>query len=116
MTGILREIVGRTVAGQTDMLLLNRDPVPDLGEAITRLKPDVAIVSDERGGHPVSYEPLLLEHTNLKLLVVRGDGRHADLLELRAKHFNELTPRSLVSAIRSSRRPRSAARSTFMQS
>lgn len=106
MTGILRDIIQRTVAGRPDMVLINHEAPDDLGEAVVRYAADVAIVAGEREGRAVSHEHLLFEHANLKLLVVTGDGRRADLVELRARRFDQLTPRSLVTAIRSSRAPR----------
>lgn len=100
MPGLLREIIQHTVAAQSDMTLVGAATRRGLSRAIRRHQADLAIVADSTGHRLASHERLLLRHAGLKLLVVRRDGRQAELMEFRQVCFDDISPRGLIEAIR----------------
>jgi hypothetical protein len=97
---MLREIIERTVAGQSDMQLVDVQGAPDLSTAITRSAAQVVIVTDAGNRSCASPQRLLIDHPDLKVLVVTDDGRAAHMVEFRRTPIVRVSPQGLLEAIR----------------
>jgi DNA-binding NarL/FixJ family response regulator len=105
MPRILHDIVHATLATERDIVVvgdvaLMSEPLDDVVEAAD---PAVLVLG---AGHPAAAaggRDLLARHAGLKLLTLDDDGAQTHLVELRptATPLGELSPATLVSAIRS---------------
>jgi len=101
---LLREIVERAVAGQPDMEIAELRAGGDLSDALRAARADVVV-----SGADHDYDELrdlLDRRPRLKVLTVADDGREATLYELRPARtqLGEVSPETIVEAIRSARR------------
>jgi DNA-binding NarL/FixJ family response regulator len=102
---LLQEIVERAVGGQPDMEIVADLPTArTLPAALAEARADVVISG--AGHDSAELSDLLEERSRLKVLAVSNDGRDAVLYELRPVRtpLGELSPRTIVEAIRSARR------------
>jgi hypothetical protein len=100
MPRMLRQIVEDAVMSQSDMKLVDSGEGHDFAMAIKREHADVVIVSKRAVDDPMSYLQFLLENPGLKVLVIKREGREAQLLEFRQIPVAEVSPQGLVDAIR----------------
>jgi hypothetical protein len=100
MPRMLRQIVEDAVMSQSDMKLVDSGEGHDFAMAIKREHADVVIVSKRAVDDPMSYLQFLLENPRLKVLVIKREGREAQLLEFRQIPVAEVSPQGLVDAIR----------------
>src|SRR5262249_1710782 len=84
---LLRDIIAEAVRREADMMLVEADA-------------DVVIVADDPPDCGARHRQALVEHPELKILVVSDDGRTAQLLEFRRRLMSDVSPRALVDAIR----------------
>lgn len=102
---LVQEIVEHAVGGQPDMEIVADLPTaPTLPAALAEARADVVISGAEHGCAALSE--LLGELPRLKLLAVSDDARNAVLYELRPTRtpLGEVSPQTIVDAIRSARR------------
>jgi hypothetical protein len=95
--GIVADIVRSTVAAQPDFeLVVGEDP-----------HPDVVIVQNGQSGNAEASR-MLWSHPESKVILISGDARRADVLELAPTRqaLGELSPQSLVNAVRAAARRR----------
>lgn len=101
---MLREIVEQAVMAEPDMVIV-RDPGENhsLSATVGRTGADFVILG--RDGELDEVDGLLETHPHLRVLAVAGDGREAFLYELRPTRtpLGEISPRTIVDAIRSAR-------------
>ncbi len=78
------------------------DKTSTLLDASKKYRPDVIVTSFGEGGANTAYTDLLLECPRVKVLDIRSDGRNGYLYQLRPerKRLGEVSPESLVTAIR----------------
>jgi hypothetical protein len=100
MPRLLRSILGRTVASQTDMELAEHVEEEDVEAAVAQQHADVLIVADEDGRSEARYRPLLLAHPSLKVFLLTEDGRNATLMEFTRARIVDASPAAIVGAIR----------------
>jgi DNA-binding NarL/FixJ family response regulator len=98
---VLRDIIEGALRLQSDMELIDGDDEPNLSEALKRCAADVVVVAGRPPQGAASYEQLLIENPQVKVLVVTDDGGRAHLIECRRIPVAEVTPQGLVDAIRS---------------
>jgi chemotaxis response regulator CheB len=104
LTGILQDIVRGVLEEQDDMIVVGW--LPDrtrLHEAVLRTRPEVIVWGLDDDAEILDVAPDLFRgHPNLKVFVVRDDGRQGFLWELRPNKtsFGEISPPGLVHAIR----------------
>jgi hypothetical protein len=96
---MLRDIVEDVVSAQPDMELVGRG-VSDLATTIKAQQPDVVVVAEAWACLNLPGRELLVDDRWLRVLVVIGDGRQAQLFELRRIPIHEVSPQGLVNAIR----------------
>jgi DNA-binding NarL/FixJ family response regulator len=97
---MLRSIVGGAVAAQPDMRLVGNGENGSLEEAVARSQADVLIVDEQPDRPEASFQPLLLAHPSLKVVVLTQEGRNATVLEFRRGRLVDASPASLIDAIR----------------
>ena len=93
---MLRDIIETAVKSQPDMELVNREDEGDVEQAVQNQWVDVAIVGS---GAPLC-ERVFLSRPRLKVLVVRVDGRAAEVFEFSGHSVVEPSPQNLLEAIR----------------
>jgi chemotaxis response regulator CheB len=104
LTGILQDIVRSVLEEQDDMTVVGC--LPDhttLGEAILRTEPQVIVWGMGGDVEVLDLAPHLFgDHPDLKVFVVRDDGRQGFLWELRPSKttLGEVSPHGLVKVIR----------------
>lgn len=96
---LLREIIEEAVTGEPDMMLVEGEG-GDLDALVRKSNADVAIVADDSPDRGASHRQLLVEHPELKLLMVTNDGRSAQLIEFRRRMMSDVSPQAIVQAIR----------------
>jgi DNA-binding NarL/FixJ family response regulator len=96
---LLRDIIEDAVRREADMTLVEAGGA-DLAALVRRSRADVAIVADDPPARGAEHRHVLVEHPDLKLLVVTDDGRSAQLLEFRRRLMFDVSPQALVRAIR----------------
>jgi DNA-binding NarL/FixJ family response regulator len=100
MPRLLRSILARTVAAQTDMEVMEFLSEADLDAAVAEKRADVLIVEDRNGRSEARYRPLLLACPSLKVFLLTEDGRNATLLEFTRARIVDASPAAIVEAIR----------------
>jgi DNA-binding NarL/FixJ family response regulator len=109
MPGVLHDIVNATLAAARDIVVVG--DVTDVEESLERVVeavgPSVVVLGS---GHPAAADgcrELLSMDSNLKLIALDDDGAQTFLVEMRPKAtpLGELSPSTLVSAIRSAAVP-----------
>jgi DNA-binding NarL/FixJ family response regulator len=100
---IMREIIQQAIADEPDMVIVNGSLPADLRGALERSAADFVISGADHELAEVGA--LLEERPRLRVLSVVGDGREAFLYELRPTRtpLGEVSPRTIVDAIRSAR-------------
>jgi hypothetical protein len=96
---MMREIVEATVRMQIDMQLVNRRATEDLESELRDRDADVVILAASAVSPRLPGE-LLVAHPSIKVVVIKDDGRAANLLELRSVHVANPSPSGLIVAIR----------------
>jgi DNA-binding NarL/FixJ family response regulator len=88
------------------MVVAKMQDTADIRAAVKKTKADVVVVAESAIRQPESYEELLYSRPHLGVLSITSDGRHFFLRELRPVciALGEISPESLVQAIRSSAR------------
>jgi chemotaxis response regulator CheB len=105
MPAMLRGILEETFAGQGDIMLVGlSDSRPSLSELVTAHNPDVLIVGVERADWATGFAELFVDHPSLRILAIGEDGRSAMMQELYIRRWRvaDLSPRSIVAAVRAS--------------
>jgi DNA-binding NarL/FixJ family response regulator len=104
---MLREIVDEIVAGESDLEVVGEVPASQqLLAAAEQTAAGFVIVGLDDGELPEQCEIFLRTHPHLKVLAVSGDGRQAFLCSPRQRiePIGELSPSTLLAAIRAGRR------------
>jgi len=96
---LLRDIIETAVKREEDMVLVEVNG-GDLAALVRDSAADVAIVADDSPRRSAGHRQALVDHPELKLLVLTDDGRSAQLLELRRRLMSDVSPQALVRAIR----------------
>ncbi len=96
---LLRDIIDEAITRERDMMLVRAEGA-DLAALVRDSGADVAIVADDAPHRGARHRQALVEHPNLKIVVVTDDGRAARLLEFRQRLMPDISPRALVEAIR----------------
>jgi DNA-binding NarL/FixJ family response regulator len=99
MPRLLRDIIDDAIAREPDMMLID-EAGGDFEALVHRSAADVAIVVDDSPDREAVHRQMLVDHPELKILVVTDDGRTAQLLELRRRLMSDVSAQSLVRAIR----------------
>ena len=100
---MLRDIIEQAVTPEPDMVIVSDPREPSLAATVERTGADFVILGRDAG--PTEVDGLLCENPRLRVLAVAGDGREAFLYELRPTRtpLGEISPRTIVDAIRSAR-------------
>jgi hypothetical protein len=101
---ILRDIIGGAVDEEPDMEVVGQLPADSpLRCAVEQQEADFVIAGTDYGFEEISE--VLTQHPRLQVLEVAGDGRESFLYHLRPARtpLGELSPRSIVDAIRGAR-------------
>ena len=107
---MMRLIVEEAVGSQPDMAVVSRRGDTDLETAIGRDHVDVVIVHQPPASEDRAYRRLLVTHPRLKIVVITELGRHATLYQLREREVPDVSPATLIEAIRTSLDDDGAAR------
>jgi DNA-binding NarL/FixJ family response regulator len=99
---LLRDIIENAITQEPDMMLVEAAGA-DLATLVRRSGADVAIVADDPLDCDTRHTEALVEHPNLKILVLADNGREAHLLEFRRGLMPDISPRALVDVIRAVR-------------
>lgn len=95
---MLRSIVEGAVAGQPDLQLADDSGSVTLEDAVTRTNADVLIAADDRS--ETRFRLLLVARPSLKVFVLTQDGRNATVLEFKRARLADMSPTTLIEAIR----------------
>ena len=101
MPRLLHDIVHSVLSAESDIEIDAASLASREIPAATALREvDVVIVAEPELAD-MNYESLLYQHPRLRLVAIAGDGRAADLYELRPCRISlgELSPRTLVDAV-----------------
>ncbi|MEP7305175.1 MAG: hypothetical protein ABJA98_06625 [Acidobacteriota bacterium] len=101
MPRVLRDIIEGAVKLQSDMQLIDTSNDRDLFTAVRRSAPDVVILTEQTPKQASSHQQLLFENPDLKMFVVTDDGHEAHFLEFHRIPVTQMSPRTLLAAIRS---------------
>jgi hypothetical protein len=99
---LLRDIIEKAITQEPDMTLVEAVGA-DLATLVRRSGADVAIVADDPLDCDARHTEALVEHPNLKIVVLADNGREAHLLELRRDLMPDISPRALIDVIRAVR-------------
>ena len=105
MPAMLRGILEETFAGQPDIMLVGlSDSLMPLSTLVAAHHPDVLVVGVERPDWVGGFAELFADHPRLRVLAIGADARTAMVEELYIRRWNvaDLSPRSLVDAVRAS--------------
>jgi DNA-binding NarL/FixJ family response regulator len=109
MPGVLHDIVCATLAPERDIVVVGdvTDVEESLDEVVEAAEPAVVVLGSDHPAAADECRDLLALHSGLKLLALDGDGAQTFLVEMRPKAtpLGELSPSTLVSAIRSAAVP-----------
>ena len=108
MRTMMHDIILQLLTRESDFqVTAPADKTSTLLDASKKYRPDVIVTSFGEDGANTAYTDLLLECPRVKVLDVRSDGRKGYLYELRPerKRLGEVSPESLVTAIRSAALP-----------
>jgi DNA-binding NarL/FixJ family response regulator len=101
---ILRDIIGDALDEEPDMEVVGQLPAnASLGRVVEQQEADFVIAGTDYGFDEISE--VLVQHPRLQVLEVAGDGRESFLYHLRPARtpLGELSPRTIVDAIRGTR-------------
>jgi len=107
----MRQIVEAAVEDAPDMMLLDDTDAAHLEASVARFEPDVVIttaVDDGDQGRAAQHR-MLVDHPRLKLIVISRDGTAASLMEFRHVIVDDVSPTTVIQAIRAALR-RTASR------
>lgn len=97
---MMMNIVDAAVRDAPDFALVAHVSETEFEDAVERLTPDVVIVcAGDRTGEQEARR-VLADHPRLKLMLISRDGAAARLLELRQVVVDDLSPSTVVQAIR----------------
>jgi hypothetical protein len=105
MPRMLLDMVGAILMAHPEMIVFGKtQDTADIRAAAKNVRADVVILSEPAGRAAPDYRELLYSHPHLKVLSITSDGQRFFLHELRPFHapLGEISPESLVRAIRSS--------------
>jgi DNA-binding NarL/FixJ family response regulator len=108
MPTMMHDIILQLLMTESDFqVTAPTDKSSTLLDASKKYRPDIVVTSFGEDEANTTYRDLLLECPRLKALDVRSDGRKGYLYELRPerKRLGELSPESLVTAIREAALP-----------
>ena len=108
---MMRVIVEGAVGSQPDMAVVTRRGDTDLETAIGRDNVDVVIVHEAPASEGRAYRQLLATYPCLTIVVITGLGRDATLYQLQKREVVDVSPVTLIEAIRTSLRDEDAAKS-----
>jgi DNA-binding NarL/FixJ family response regulator len=106
MPPILSEIVRETLAGERDIEILAEVADADqLAAAVRRTGASVAVVGIATNRTRALVHELLAEHPRLRVVALASDGRtgYVHSLQPRESAITDISPRTLVAAIRTPR-------------
>ena len=106
MPQMLRDILVATLSAQADMVLVGQRTAAPLAEAVAAHAAEVVVVGADRNDRPEEYVEAFRHRPQVRVLVIRSDGRTAAMHELliRRQPLRELSPDAVVSAVRRSGR------------
>ena len=96
---LLRDIIADAIAREPDMMLVDESS-GDIETLVRGADAEVAIVAGDPPDSGARHRQMLVEHPELKILVVTEGGRAAQLLEFRKRLMSDVSPLALVMAIR----------------
>jgi hypothetical protein len=97
---MMHDIVNGAIESQADMEIVGQCANRQLEVAIRRRRANVVILKEEEASAREIRNWLLLTYPDLKVVVMRDDGRGASLFEFRHVDLVEPSPVALVDAIR----------------
>lgn len=102
---MLQEIVENTLRGQPDMHVIGavqNGGANALAATLDTTAADVVVLGLDNEARANAYEPLLFDHSRLRLLAIVGDGRDAFVYELRPNKtpMAEVSAEELIDVIR----------------
>ena len=97
---LTRSIVETVVASQPDLQLAECQG-DEVGDAVARWDADVLIVEERADRSEAYYRPLLLRHPSLKVFILTQGGRNVTVIGFRRERLADLSPTTLIEAIRS---------------
>ena len=97
---MMMDIVDAAVRGERDLALVAHVSETELEDAVERLTPDVVIVCAGDDAREQAARRVLADHPHLKLMLISRNGAAARLLEFRQVVVDDLSPSSVVQAIR----------------
>jgi DNA-binding NarL/FixJ family response regulator len=109
---MLMDIVKDIIADEADIALVGEVAgSTNLAQAATQARADVVVLGKAGPGGNDDYRDLLYRRPRMKVLAIAADGKRAFLHELqpRVVALGEISPASLVQAIRECAPPRAAA-------
>jgi len=103
MPRLLQQIIERVLASQPDMIVAGHAKASEsVATAVRRVRADLVILSDSRGGTGETPWQMLDENPRLKILAISSDGYRATRYELRRHQmvFDDISPELLINAVR----------------
>jgi DNA-binding NarL/FixJ family response regulator len=103
---LVRDLLTHAISVEPDMHLLQEPPVPDTSAGASNPAPDVVIVGTSGLEDHLAVTSALRQWPRSQVLLVTVDGRHSALYRLEPQRtlLGELSPRELVTRIRSAAR------------
>ena len=108
MPTMMHDIILELLTRESDFqVAAPADKTSSLLDASKKYRPDVIVTSFGEDRANITYRDLFLECPRVKVLDVRSDGRNGYLYQLRPerKRLGEVSPESLVTAIREATLP-----------
>ena len=105
-SGLLGDIIGRTVAAQADLEVVADLPSPRTGESLPAINADLVLWNEPDRGRAAEWLSGLSHRSCPRVLATVHDGREASLWELvpRRTELGTLSPATLVDTIRGAAR------------
>jgi hypothetical protein len=103
MPALLRDILGETLAGQRDIMLVGSpDSAVPLSMSVAEHQPHVLVVAIDKPDVVSNVVELFLENPSLRVLAIGEDARSATMHELYFRRWRvaELSPGAIVDAVR----------------
>jgi DNA-binding NarL/FixJ family response regulator len=103
MPKLLQQIIERTLAYQSDMIVAGQArPSESVAAAARRVRADLVILLESQEGAAGTPWQVLNENPRLKILAITSDGHSATRYELQPHQvvIDEISPERLVDAVR----------------
>lgn len=105
MPAMLRGILEQTFARERDIMLVDTsESATALAASVAAHRPDVLVVGVERPDWSPAFTESFVAHPQLRVLAIGEDGRAGVIEELAIRRWRipEVTPSSIVAAVRAS--------------